>query len=84
MTRFIASCLLVAVACIAGVFAAFSVFTRKTFFVYGASMVVFFAFDFYFYAVKPVFTEFILLDAVGNVIFVIMCAWGYRKLSPKP
>ncbi len=70
-------------ACIAGLFAATSNFTRTTFLAYGLSMVIFFVFDFYFYAVKPIFTEFILLDAAGNVIFVIMCAWGWFKLKPK-
>jgi hypothetical protein len=71
-------------ACIAGTFAAFSIFTRATFLAYGIGVLPFFAFNYYFYFVEPVFNEFILLDALGNVIFVVMCAWGYRKLSPAP
>lgn len=71
-------------ACIAGLFAAFSVFTRRTFLAYGIGVLPFFWFDYYFYAVEPVFNEFILLDAAGNVIFVAMCAWGYWMLKPAP
>lgn len=71
-------------ACIAGLFAAFSVFTRWTFLAYAIGVLPFFGFNYYFYFVEPVFNEFMLLDAAGNVIFVIACVWGYLKLSPKP
>jgi hypothetical protein len=71
-------------ACIAGIFAAFSTFTRATFLAYGVAVLPFFAFNYWFYFVEPVFNELILLDAAGNVIFVAMCAWGYRLLASKP
>jgi hypothetical protein len=71
-------------ACIAGLFCTFSTFTRTTFLAYGIGVLPFFWFDYYFYVVDPIFTEFILLDAVGNVIFVVMCVWGYRMLTPSP
>ena len=68
-------------AILAGLFAAFSVFTRRTFFVFGATIIGFLVFDYYFYFVEPVFNEFIVLDAVGNVIFLVLCVLGYRELS---
>jgi hypothetical protein len=66
-------------ALIAGTFAAFSTFTRRTFLAYGIVVLPFFVFDYYFYAVRPVFNAVILLDAVGNVIFLALCVIGYRK-----
>lgn len=66
-------------AMIAGTFAAFSTFTRRTFLAYGIAVLPFFAFDYYFYAVRPVFNEVILLDALGNAIFLALCILGYRK-----
>jgi hypothetical protein len=71
-------------ACIAGLFAAFSVFTRWTFLAYAIGVLPFFVFNYWFYFVEPVFNELILLDAAGNAIFVIACLWGYRQLSPRP
>ena len=68
-------------ACIAGLFAAFSIFTKRTFLAYGLAVLPFFVFDWQFYAVKPVFNEFLILDAIGNLIFVAMCAWGYRRAA---
>lgn len=68
-------------ACIAGLFAAFSIFTRWTFLAYAIGVLPFFVFNYYFYFVEPVFNEFILLDAAGNAIFVVACVWGYLKLS---
>lgn len=65
-------------ACIAGLFAAFSTFTRATFLAYGVAVLPFFVFDWYFYAVKPVFNEFLVFDAIGNVIFVVLCWLGWR------
>ena len=68
-------------AVLAGIFAAFSTFTRRTFLLFGLAVLPFFWFDYYFYAVEPVFNEFILLDAVGNVMFVVLCGAGYGQLS---
>jgi hypothetical protein len=71
-------------ACIAGLFAAFSIFTRTTFLAYGIGVLPFFGFNIYFYFVEPVFNELILLDAAGNAIFVVLCFLGYRQLSQAP
>lgn len=66
-------------ALIAGLFAAFSVFTRRTFLAYGLALLPFFVFDYYFYAVDPMLTVVGLLDAVGNVVMLILCWLGWRR-----
>lgn len=66
-------------ALIAGLFAAFSVFTRRTFLAYGLALLPFFVFDYYFYAVEPMLTVVGLLDAVGNVVMLILCWLGWRR-----
>lgn len=66
-------------ALIAGLFAAFSVFTRRTFLAYGLALLPFFVFDYYFYAVEPMLTVVGLLDAVGNVVMLFLCWLGWRR-----
>ena len=66
-------------ALIAGLFAAFSRFTRATFLAYGIALLPFFAFDWWFTFVDPVFTSLGLLDAVGNVVMLALCVIGWRK-----
>lgn len=68
-------------AMLAGLFAALSRFTRWTFLGFGVAVLPFFAFDYWFYAVEPVFNDLILLDAAGNVIFLAACARGYFLLG---
>ena len=70
-------------AMIAGVFAAFSRFTRTTFLAYGIALLPFFVFDYWFYVVKPVFTIVGMLDAVGNVVMLALCVMGWRAAGPK-
>ncbi len=65
-------------AMIAGLFAAFSRFTRATFLAYGIGLLPFFVFDYWFYVVEPVFTPLGMLDAVGNVIMLGLCVLGWR------
>lgn len=65
-------------ALLAGLFAAFSCFERRTFFVYGLALLPFFAFDYWFYAVKPMLTWVGLLDAAGNVAMLVLCIFGWR------
>ena len=65
-------------ALIAGTFAAFSQFTKRTFIAYGVVLLPFFAFDYYFYAVEPMLTEVGLLDAAGNLIMLALCYLGWR------
>jgi len=65
-------------AMIAGLFAAFSRFTRATFLAYGIGLLPFFVFDWWFYAVDPVFTPLGMLDAAGNVVMLGLCVIGWR------
>jgi len=65
-------------AMIAGLFAAFSRFTRTTFLAYGIGLLPFFVFDYWFYVVDPVFTPVGMLDAVGNVVMLALCWLGWR------
>jgi hypothetical protein len=66
-------------ALIAGLFAATSSFTRMSFALYGAALLPFFVFDYYFYAVEPMLTKIGLLDAVGNVVMLILCWLGWKR-----
>jgi hypothetical protein len=66
-------------AVLAGIFAAFSIFTRRTFLAYGIALLPFFVFDYWFYAVEPMLTEIGLLDAVGNVIMLWLCWIGWSR-----
>lgn len=65
-------------AMIAGLFAAFSRFTKTTFLAYGIALLPFFVFDYWFYVVEPVFTVVGMLDAVGNVAMLGLCVIGWR------
>lgn len=66
-------------ALLAGLFAAFSRFTKTTFLAFGIALLPFFAFDIWFTAVDPVFTPLGWLDAVGNVVMLGLCVVGWRK-----
>lgn len=66
-------------AMISGLFAAFSRFTRMTFLAYGIALLPFFAFNYWFTFVDPVFTTLGLLDAAGNVVMLALCVMGWRK-----
>ena len=65
-------------AMISGLFAAFSRFTRTTFLAYGIALLPFFAFNYWFTFVDPVFTWIGLADAVGNVVMLALCVIGWR------
>ena len=65
-------------ALIAGLFAAFSDFTQRTFAAYAVSLLPFFAFDYYFYAVEPMLTWVGMLDAAGNVAMLGLCIAGWK------
>ena len=69
-------------AVLAGLFAWFSRFTRATFVAYAIALLPFFVFDYWFYAVTPVFNGFILLDAAGNLIMLALCILGWRRATP--
>ena len=66
-------------AMISGLFAAFSRFKRTTFLAYGIALLPFFAFNYWFTFVDPVFAKLGLLDAVGNVAMLALCVLGWRK-----
>jgi hypothetical protein len=68
-------------AMIAGLFAAFSRFTRATFLAYGIALLPFLLFDWWFTFVDPVFTLVGLLDAAGNVAMLALCVLGWRKAA---
>lgn len=68
-------------ALIAGLFAAFSTFTRMTFLVYGVALLPFFVFDWWFYFRTPMLTQVGLLDAVGNAVMLILCIAGWRVVT---
>jgi len=68
-------------AVLAGLFAWFSRFTRTTFLVYGIAVLPFFVFNVWFYAVVPVFSAFMLLDAAGNAIMLSLCVLGWRRTT---
>lgn len=54
-------------------------FLPSTFLVFGlAGSVPFFGFNYYFYFIEPVFTEWMLLDFAGNVGILMTCLIGYR------
>lgn len=66
-------------AMIAGLFATFARFTRATFLAYGIALIPFFAFNWWFTFVDPYFTMLGLLDAVGNVVMLVLCYFGWRS-----
>jgi hypothetical protein len=64
-------------AMLAGLIAAATRFTRASFLWLGLAIPPFFVFNWWFYAVEPVFNELILIDTAGNVAFIALCARGY-------
>lgn len=54
-------------------------FTPKTFLAFGLlGSIPFFAFNWYFYFVQPIFTKWMLLDFAGNVAILACGLIGYR------
>jgi hypothetical protein len=67
-------------ALIAGLFAATARFTRVTFASYGAMLIGFLVFDYWFWAIEPVLTTFgAALDGIGNLIMLALCWVGWHK-----
>jgi hypothetical protein len=57
----------------------FARFTPKTFLAFGLiGSIPFFAFNVYFYFIEPIFTRWMLLDFVGNVVILACGLVGYR------
>ena len=69
-------------AVLSGLFAAFSIFTRRTFLVYAIALLPYFVFNYWFYFREPMFNELLLLDFGGNIAMLALCVRGYL-ISPK-
>ena len=71
-------------AMLCGLFISLSELTRRAFLAYGLSLFLFFAFNYYFVFVLPVFSEWMALDFVANVFMLGLCVQGYRLVKHKP
>ena len=57
----------------------FARFTPRTFLAFGlVGSVPFFVFNAWYYFVEPVFTRWMLLDFVGNVVILACGLWGWK------
>ena len=65
-------------AVLGGLFIAFSRWTRSTFAIYGAALLPFFWFNYYFVFVVPVMTRLMAIDLMSNLFMLALCVWGYR------
>lgn len=66
-------------AILGGVLMFTSVFKPQTFLIFGIiGSIPFFAFNYYFYFINPIFTEWMLLDFVGNIGILACGIFGYR------
>lgn len=65
-------------ALLAGLLVLFSTFTRRTFLVFGVAMLPFLAFNYAFVFVWPIFTSWMALDLVGNLLMLGLCATGWQ------
>ncbi len=68
-------------AMLSGLFAAFSRFTRTTFLAYGTALLPFFAFNYWFVFVVPMFNAWLALDFGSNLAMLILCVLGWRALG---
>lgn len=69
-------------ACLCGIVIGLSRFRSITFLVFGlAGSLPFFIFNFYFVFVVKMFSNWMLLDFVGNAAIFALCMIGYRKLK---
>ena len=69
-------------ALISGLFAASARFTRTTILAYGIALLPFFAFNYWFYFIDPIFTAVGLLDLLGNAVMLVLCVWGWKVSEP--
>jgi hypothetical protein len=65
-------------AMLAGLFAATSRFTRLTFAAYGAALIPFFGFNYWFVFVEPMFNGWMALDFGANAAMLVLCFVGWR------
>lgn len=69
-------------AVLGGLFIAFSHWTKRTFTIYGAALLPFFWFNYYFVFMVPVMNRWMALDFVSNLAMLGLCVWGWRT-APK-
>ncbi|MGJ8663358.1 MAG: hypothetical protein ACSHWU_06895, partial [Marinicella sp.] len=56
-----------------------SKFRPSTFLIFGVlGSIPFFVFNYYFYYINPVFSSWMVLDFLGNIIILVLCLLGYR------
>lgn len=67
-------------AMLVGLVSATAQYTARTFLALGLAMLPFFVFDWWFYAVEPMFNELILLDVAGNLAMLGACLRGWWLL----
>ena len=66
-------------AVLAGIIILTSKFEARTFLYFGLfGSIPFFAFNYYFYFVEAMFTDWMLLDFVGNLGILLCGLWGYK------
>ncbi len=70
-------------ACLGGLFAATTQFTRTTFLFFGLALLPFFLFDYWFTRVEPVFNRIGMLDLLGNIVMLMLCIYGWTQAAPK-
>jgi len=69
-------------AVLTGTVIALSRFNSRTFLIFGLiGSVPFFVFNYYFVFVAKMFTNWMMLDFVGNVAILVLCFAGYRMLK---
>jgi len=70
-------------AVVSGLFAAYSRFRKITYLIYGVALLPFFAFNYYFFFILPVFNRGMALDFAANVAMLLTCIWGYRATEER-
>lgn len=65
-------------AVLGALFIAFSRWTKRTFAIYGAALLPFFWFNYYFVFEVPVLNRWMLLDFGSNLAMLAVCVWGWR------
>ena len=65
-------------AVLGALFIAFSRWTKRTFAIYGAALLPFFWFNYYFVFEVPVLNRWMALDFVSNLTMLGLCVWGWR------
>ena len=65
-------------AVLGALFIAFSRWRKRTFAIYGAALLPFFWFNYYFVFEVPVLNRWMALDFVSNMTMLALCVWGWR------